>query len=109
MVYIYPLLSASSKAVMCWFSLCLFQKFPIVDFNQRLISDFVCYLICHVSNKPDMVNGHIIVDCKDNVRFSLCWFYPITESKTLFFCILQELLSYILGCKIHIDSASIGR
>lgn len=40
---------------------CLFQKFPIVDFNQRLITNSVCRPKCYTIDTP------YIVDCQISV------------------------------------------
>ena len=50
-VYICFSFSLFSKLGMCCSSLCLFQKFPIVDFNQRLIADSACRLKCYSTDK----------------------------------------------------------
>lgn len=97
-----------SKLEMCCSSLCLFQKFPIVDFNQRLITNSVCRLKCHTTDKAHIVYGCILVECDNIACVFLRWICSIGKCKSFVFCILQKSLANILVCQIYIDSAGVG-
>ena len=83
------------------------QNIPVVNPDKRFIADFVCCLICGVSDKSHIVDCHIIVDGKNAVCFSLRRLYTVTEQEAFILRILQKPSADVLVRKINIDPADV--